>query len=453
MQKYCIRISEGWQENPADHMAHKILPKGFYEQEKCDKINEVCGRREDRGAGQGGGWRPDDGPVRCMICTENAILNEGEDFIIMKKRMIMAMFALAAVMLAGCGGAEDTGEAAGTEAVAETESGEEGSSSENTQGDASGYGDGAYVDGIDVAEYVTLGEYKGIEVSLEDYIDQYIQYSLQVNPAYEYITDRAVETGDIVNIDYEGKIDGVAFDGGTAQGTDLQIGSGTFIPGFEEGLIGAKDGETLDVDVTFPEDYRGTDVAGKDAVFTITVNSIRVEKEAELTDEFVQGLGLDCETVEEYRKYIYDEAMETEAPILMLQNILENSQIKDPPEAMVNRYYDRLLSDMSYRAMMYGYDLETFMTLSNTSEEQCMEAAREAAREIMVMKAIADAEGLVVTDEEMESEFAKDAEEMGYEDVEEYKEALDAKAYREYLLSDQIMEYLLKNGTVKALES
>ena len=360
-------------------------------------------------------------------------------------------------LMTGCGNADtDTAETT-QESMAESETG--------TEAGTEDYGPEAYLSGINVADYVTLGEYKGVEVSVDapvvtdEYLDSYIDYVLQSNMVTTEITDRPVEEGDIVNIDYEGKIDGVAFDGGTAQGYDLTIGSGTFIDGFEDGLIGAETGETVDVNVTFPENYQGEEVAGKDAVFTVTVNSISVETLPELTDEFVQGLDVGVNTVEEYRQYAYDLLMEEEqathdsnAEIAVLEAVMAGSQIQDPPEDMTNRYYNRIIDNMTYYASLYGYDLETFLSMQGTSEDAIRESAAQAGQEIIVMQAIADAEGLSVTDEELDAEIETNAGSLGYDDVEEYRASLDVEGYREYMMSEKVLNFLLENAVVTDVE-
>lgn len=360
-------------------------------------------------------------------------------------------------LMTGCGNADtDTAETT-QESMAESETG--------TEAGTEDYGPEAYLSGINVADYVTLGEYKGIEVSVDapvvtdEYLDSYIDYVLQSNMVTTEITDKPVEEGDIVNIDYEGKIDGVAFDGGTAQGYDLTIGSGTFIDGFEDGLIGAETGETVDVNVTFPENYQGEEVAGKDAVFTVTVNSISVETLPELTDEFVQGLDVGVNTVEEYRQYAYDLLMEEEqathdsnAEIAVLEAVMAGSQIQDPPEDMTNRYYNRIIDNMTYYASLYGYDLETFLSMQGTSEDAIRESAAQAGQEIIVMQAIADAEGLSVTDEELDAEIETNAGSLGYDDVEEYRASLDVEGYREYMMSEKVLNFLLENAVVTDVE-
>ena len=360
-------------------------------------------------------------------------------------------------LMTGCGNADtDTAETT-QESMAESETG--------TEAGTEDYGPEAYLSGINVADYVTLGEYTGVEVSVDapvvtdEYLDSYIDYVLQSNMVTTEITDRPVEEGDIVNIDYEGKIDGVAFDGGTAQGYDLTIGSGTFIDGFEDGLIGAETGETVDVNVTFPENYQGEEVAGKDAVFTVTVNSISVETLPELTDEFVQGLDVGVNTVEEYRQYAYDLLMEEEqathdsnAEIAVLEAVMAGSQIQDPPEDMTNRYYNRIIDNMTYYASLYGYDLETFLSMQGTSEDAIRESAAQAGQEIIVMQAIADAEGLSVTDEELDAEIETNAGSLGYDDVEEYRASLDVEGYREYMMSEKVLNFLLENAVVTDVE-
>ena len=369
----------------------------------------------------------------------------------------LAGAALLGALVTGCGNADtDTAEST-QESVVESENAAEAETED--------FGPGAYLSGINVADYVTLGEYTGVEVSVDapvvtdEYLDSYIDYVLQSNMVKTEVTDRPVEEGDIVNIDYEGKIDGVAFDGGTAQGYDLTIGSGAFIDGFEDGLIGAQSGETLDVNVTFPEDYRGEEVAGKDAVFTVTVNSISVESLPELTDEFVQGLDVGVNTVEEYRQYAYDLLMEEEqnthdsnAEVAILEAVMANSELQDPPEDMTNRYYSRMIDNMTYYASMYGYDLETFLSIQGTSEDAIRESSVQAGQEIITMQAIAEAEGLSVTDEELDAEIESNAGSLGYDDVEEYRASLDVEGYREYMMSEKVLDFLLENAVVTDVE-
>ena len=215
----------------------------------------------------------------------------------------------------------------------------------------------------------------------------------------------------------------------------------------------------MDVNVTFPEDYRGEEVAGKDAVFTVTVNSISVESLPELTDEFVQGLDVGVNTVEEYRQYAYDLLMEEEqnthdsnAEVAILEAVMANSELQDPPEDMTNRYYSRMIDNMTYYASMYGYDLETFLSIQGTSEDAIRESSVQAGQEIITMQAIAEAEGLSVTDEELDAEIESNAGSLGYDDVEEYRASLDVEGYREYMMSEKVLDFLLENAVVTDVE-
>lgn len=213
--------------------------------------------------------------------------------------------------------------------------------------------DPEYLSQLNAADYVDVCDYSSIPVEeaapsvSDDYRDYYIQYQLSNSATTEKETDRDdVEDGDIVNIDYTGKIDGKEFDGGSATGYDLTIGSGSFIDGFEDGLIGHKVGETVDLNLKFPDDYSNSDVAGKDVVFTVTINSISTKVTPELTDEWVQGRNIaGVTTVAEYQDYVYNQLLEqaqqtydNDVQSAVGQYVLDNSTFKkDPPKAMVSR--------------------------------------------------------------------------------------------------------------------
>lgn len=226
--------------------------------------------------------------------------------------------------------------------------------------------DKAWLDEIKASNYVKLGEYKGIEVTEADPVvndeekEAYISYLLKMNP------DRGVIEGDTVNIDYTGTKDGTAFDGGTASGTNLTIGSGQFIEGFEEGLIGAKTGDTLELNLTFPEDYQSAELAGQDVVFSVTVNSIMAQEEQELTDEYVKGLAItDVNTVDEFNQYVSDMMMaqaqqtyDNNVETAIADAVIANCEFKkDPPQAMVDRYTTTLTENLTNQATTYGMTL------------------------------------------------------------------------------------------------
>ena len=326
-----------------------------------------------------------------------------------------------------------------------------------------------YFKEINAEEYVTLGDYKGLEVvsnvvtiSDED-VDSYIEYMLSMSgTTLEEITDRdVVENGDVANIDYVGKKDGVAFDGGTAEGYDLGIGSGTFIAGFEEGLVGVKKGETVDLNLTFPENYHSEDLAGAEVVFTVNVNGIYKEVIPEFTDEYVTELGIEnVSTVEEYRAYMKSMMQESEdeytlqdVQTQLLSMVTENATVSEAPQELIDRFYNININNMSYQAMMYGMDLESFVSAyygmdSETFEAETVAAAEASAKQALVCLKIAADENISVTDEEMDAKAAERYTEYGYASVEDFKAAVDMEEYRDSLLLNKIVDFLVENATI-----
>lgn len=325
-----------------------------------------------------------------------------------------------------------------------------------------------YFEDIKVDEYVTLGEYKGLEVIqskpevTEEQINSFIQYSLSAAKELELISDRdIVENGDVANIDYEGKKEGVAFAGGTAEGYDLEIGSGTFIPGFEEGLVGVKVGETKDLNLTFPENYTSTELAGQEVVFTVTVNSISTYVTPELNDEFVVGLGIEgVTTVADYKAYA-KEGLEKEAESSYLYNVqmqlltlaMQNATIKEPPAELIEKYKKVSTSQMEYQAAMYGMDLETFVQgyfgVDMATYEAQMEAgAVDTAKQALLCYKIALEEKLEVTEEEVNNNIEENYGAMGYASAESFKEMVDLKEYKDSMLLDKVLSFLVDNAKI-----
>lgn len=331
--------------------------------------------------------------------------------------------------------------------------------------------DAAYLSEIKASDYVTLGEYKGIEVIqpepevTDEYVDSYIEYLRTQRSVMVEVTDRkTVQEGDTVNIDYAGYRDGVAFEGGTAQGADLTIGSGRFIEGFEEGLIGTNVGDTVTLDLTFPADYNpNPDLAGAAVSFEVTVNSISISETPELTDDLVKELGIEeCSTVEELRAYVYD-AFYAEAVSLyedavasdITEAAMANSIFSAPPEKMVKRYQDMLLESMTAQATSYGVNLDTFMLNYYGMDTESYlavfkEDATTMAQQYIMFQAIADAEGLSPTEEETAKAMEEEAANFGYESVEQFKEEVGEEVFYEYLVSDKTMEFLKSNAVIKA---
>lgn len=325
-----------------------------------------------------------------------------------------------------------------------------------------------YFDEIDVESNVTLGEYLGVEVVnnvtavSDEEVDAYIEYMMSMYSNKEEITDRdVVENGDIANIDYEGKKDGAAFEGGTAAGYDLVIGSGSFIPGFEEGLVGVKKGETVDLELTFPENYGTEDLAGAEVVFTVTVNGIYQEVATEFNDEFVAGMGIEnVSTAEEYRAYMksmmeesYAEQAKQDLEFQVISVVTENAQVKEIPQALIDKFYNINLSNMSYQASMYGMDVESFVSAyygldMEAFEAETAAAAEESAKQAMVCLKIAAQENIEVSEEEMNASIENNYADYGYTSVEEFKSIVDLHEYEDSLLLTKIVEFLVENATL-----
>lgn len=322
----------------------------------------------------------------------------------------------------------------------------------------------AYLDEIKAEKYVKLGEYKGLEVVqappevTEEYRDSYIDYLLSLNP------EGGAKEGDTVNIDYVGTLDGVAFEGGTAAGKYLQLGSGEFIGGFEEGLIGAKAGDTVELNLTFPENYKSAEMAGKSVVFTVTVNAIMAAEPQELNDAYVKGLGISCDTVEEYRQYVYDLlAADAQAEY---EGAIENSLIamlmesceftEEPPRAMVDSYAEALTENLTAEAGNYGMTLEQYMSLgygidAETYTNEIRELASWHAKQSIMLQAIANKENIGVSEEELQEELEGIVEISSlYASVEELQEAIDDRRYKESLMVQKVTRMLRENAVVSA---
>lgn len=390
----------------------------------------------------------------------------------MKKNILaVIMIVMLAVTMAGCGNSNtDTQEAPAPSGEGKEQDTDEPAESEDDQkGQEERSGEPAYIADFNTADYVTLGQYKGVEVELEkpevtqESVDEYMGYVLSSHAQSSPVTGRSAQSGDIVNIDFEGKLDGVAFEGGSAKGFDLTIGAGGFIDGFEDAIVGMEIGETKDADLRFPDTYQNNpDLAGKDVVFTFTLNSISEQIIPELTDAFVAELGIDgCATVEDYTKFIHDglmeqanAAFEEEKTSAAIAAVEENVTFEQAPEGMTNRMKETLMDTVSSYAQMYGMSVGDYVAAAyggsaDHYEDVILEEAGKMAQRYLMIGAIADAEGIAVTDEEMDQILEEEAANFGYE-IEEYKEELDVEAYREYLLVQKVVGFLADNAVVKA---
>ena len=310
---------------------------------------------------------------------------------------------------------------------------------------------------------MTLGDYKGLSIAAADTsvsagdIESNIQGVLSGYGTLEEVEGRPAQLGDTVNIDYAGYRDGVAFDGGTGT-TDLELGSGTFIPGFEEGVVGMEVGETKDLNLTFPEDYHSEELAGAEVVFTVTVNSISEENVPELTDEFVKGLDNGQETVEEFRQYVeksLTEQNESEAKAdqeaELLELAVDNAECDTDnlPEWLVSQNAADFRASTEAFVTQYGMTLTDYLEQMGSNEEefdsQAQEYGVERAKADLVVLAIAKAEGLDITEKETEDYYSEYASNYNAT-VEQVKEAVSEDELKQYLLQQKVMDYLYDNA-------
>jgi trigger factor len=315
----------------------------------------------------------------------------------------------------------------------------------------------------EVSDYITLGQYKGVkavydklEVTDAD-MDSAIEEDLSSNSTEEEVKDRAVQTGDIVNIDYEGLKDGVAFDGGTAQGYDLEIGSGNFIPGFEDGLIGHNIGEKVKLDLTFPEEYPSEELAGKAVVFNVTINAIKVKKLPELNDEYVKN-NTDYKTVAEYKEGTRaelakenEETMKNAKMASIIQTIIGNSKISSYPQTLIDYYGYEMESYYTQYAQMFGMDLAAFIEANGMTkdvyDEQKKSYAENRAAQELVLNSVIKAENMVLTDDEYSKGLAEYMEKYGVETEDEFYQNYGSKEQvQESLLWEKAMNFLVEQS-------
>ena len=315
------------------------------------------------------------------------------------------------------------------------------------------------------SDYVELGEYKGLTVKIAplEVTDDEILAQIRANAgsdAMEDVTEGTVEEGDTANIDYVGKLDGEAFDGGTAKGYDLEIGSGTFIDGFEDGLVGVKIGDTVDLTLTFPEAYPSEELAGKETVFTVTVNSVQRMKEvtSDLVSSITDGEYTDVdaykESVKETLMQNKEDSRDSEIKSDILSQISENSAIKDYPQEMLD--YGLTNMQNAYKQMASQYDMEYADLLQNyfgMTEEQFDEEALNVVKQNldaeMYLKAIAEKEGIEVSDDDYEAACQRYADNYGYDSVDDLKAAYDEDTIRISALQDKVLDFLKENTTVE----
>ncbi len=270
---------------------------------------------------------------------------------------------------------------------------------------------------------VTLGQYKGVQVEkadagvTEDEINAEIDREREKNSRTVDVTDRTVREGDVATIDFEGFVDGVAFEGGKGTDYPLTIGSHAFIPGFEEALVGAEVGKETDVNVTFPEDYQAEDLAGKPAVFKCTVTRLQEKQLPELDDDFVSEISGESDTVEQYREEIRkklagrkEEEARAKKEEAVVDAIIADAQM-EIPGPMVETQQRQMVQEYAQRLQYQGISFEQYLQFTGMTSEQLMEQVKpqvmKRIQSRLVLEAVAAAENMSATEEEIEEELKK----------------------------------------------
>lgn len=308
---------------------------------------------------------------------------------------------------------------------------------------------------VPVKPEVTIEAYTGLKIKKFEYnvsdadVDKEVNKILESAAADVEVTDRACKNGDTVNIDFSGSVDGEKFPGGTAEDYNLVLGSGSFIPGFEDAVVGMKLGDNKDINVKFPEDYQADNLRGKDAVFNITLHKITEKQYPELTDEYVKSHA-GVETIEEYKKKTR-ERLERNAENKS-RDETENSIVSEIckhakaeiPDAMIESEIDRMVQDFSYRLMYQGLKLEDYLKYMQLTMEQFRsqftEQAKPRVMSQLVIDKIVKTEKITVEDGELDAKIEEQAKSVG-KTAEEYKKTMDSRQV-EYISSDIIITKL-----------
>ncbi|NLC68215.1 MAG: trigger factor [Clostridiaceae bacterium] len=316
---------------------------------------------------------------------------------------------------------------------------------------------------VTVKPEVELGEYLGIEVKKDEVnvTDEDVEKELKMvaerNARLVNIDDRGIQEGDIAVIDYEGFIDDRPFEGGKAVDYYLEIGSGNFIPGFEEQLAGAKTGDEIEVKVTFPGEYRVEELAGKDATFKVKVKGIKVKEIPAIDDEFAKDVS-EFDTIEEYRKDMKNKIIEREELIQkrkiedeIVKKVVENSKV-DIPQVMVDKRIDRVLQELGLSLYYRGLSLESYMKATgkdiNKLREEYRDEAYNDVKTQIVLEKIIEVENIAVAEEDLDEEIRKLAGDAK-KSYEEYKKLLsddDIEYIRRSIQVNKAIEFLVKNA-------
>ncbi len=310
-----------------------------------------------------------------------------------------------------------------------------------------------------------LGKYKGVEIKKIEYkvTDEDVEHELghmqEHNSRLISVEDRPVEKGDIANINFEGFVDGVAFEGGKAENHDLEIGSNTFIPGFEDQIIGMKIDEEKDIQVKFPDEYFSKDLAGKDATFKVKVNEIKKKELPTLDDEFAKDVS-EFDTLKELKESIKekqqkqnDERAKYETQDAVIKAVCENVKV-DIPSGMVETETENMLKDMEQRLSYQGLKLDQYLQMMGKTREEMQKEyepqAIEAIKSRLALEAVIKAEKIEVADVDVDEKIKEMAKNYGRENDEEFLKNENVRNYiKQGLESEKALEFLVENAKIK----
>ena len=310
-----------------------------------------------------------------------------------------------------------------------------------------------------------VSKYKGIEIKKVEYnvTDEDVEHELhhmqEHNSRLISVDDRAVESGDTTTIDFEGSVDGVPFEGGKAENYDLEIGSNTFIPGFEDQIIGMKIDEEKDVKVKFPEEYFSKELAGKDAVFKVKLHEIKKKELPELDDEFAKDVS-EFDTLDELKADIKakqekqnEEKAKYETEEAAMKAVCEDVKL-DIPSGMIEFEIDNMLKDFEQRLAYQGLNLEQYFKMMGKTEEEVKKEyepqAIEGIKSRLALEAVIKAEKIEATDKEVEDKMKEMAKNYGKENDEEFLKNENVKNYiKQGLESEKAIDFLVKNAKIK----
>ncbi len=313
---------------------------------------------------------------------------------------------------------------------------------------------------------VNIDGYKGIEVTkhvapvTDEDVDNEIKKVQDRNSRMVNVDNRAAYTGDTAVIDFEGFVDGVAFEGGKAENYELSLGAGQFIPGFEDQIVGHEIGDEFDINVTFPEDYQAEELKGKEAVFKIKLHELKAKELPEIDDEFVKDVS-DCDTLDEYKASIRsdletkrEDAAKAEVDNQIIDTLVEKLEA-EIPEQMYENEIDESVNNFAYRLQSQGLDIQTYLKYTGltpeTIREQFKDQAEKNVKVRLALEKIVALEGIEASDEDVENEYSKLAETYEMK-VEEVKNVVDAKQLKADITNEKAVTFVRDNAVIKTEE-